>query len=184
MGGNAVIPPERNSISRRSTRSMNENTAPRAIGKPRKGPRPWKRYTEVPEFEHFLFVPNDDDTTGDLKPASELPEKVLSHVQDALQGLLKPRLDQVKTITTEKNSNTYVNRGNCIGRFIYQRTRKDTCPHTVACPSYTKIDGRPCVRLETHPSEGKTVLVFYARPAHSRDRAIWNDWQFWLGSQA
>ena len=41
---------------------MNENTAPRAIGKPRKGPRPWKRYTEVPEFEHFLFVPNDEDT--------------------------------------------------------------------------------------------------------------------------
>jgi hypothetical protein len=80
-------------------------------------------------------VPDDDDTTGDLKPASELLETVLSRVQDAIEGLLKPRLSQIQTFFAETNSNTYVDREVFVARFIFQRTRDDTCPPTLASAS-------------------------------------------------
>jgi hypothetical protein len=160
----------------------NEKAAPRAIGKPKKGPP--KRPVKMPEWDLFLFVPDDDDTTGDLKPISDLPQTVQFRVQQAVEELLKPRLKRVQTIFGENNSNTYIDRKICVGRFIYQRTRNAKCPSTIACPSCEKIDGRPCVRLETHPTEERTILVSYARQAGSRGEATWKDWQFWLGSRA
>jgi hypothetical protein len=81
----------------------------------------------------------DDDTIGNLKPASESLETVLSGVQDALQGLLKPRLSQVQTIFAETNSNTYVDREVFVARFIFQRTRDDICPPTLAGSSLRNV---------------------------------------------
>lgn len=166
----------------RRTKSTVAKAAPRAIGKSRKGPP--KRNEPIPVLKHFLFVPDDDDdneTTGVLRPAAELPAKALSSIQNAYQGLLDSRRKQVQpsTMLAERNSNSYVDRGICIARFITQGAKAKACESSVACKTCTGA-GRPCIRLETRSSEENTIAVFYARPVALRGNASWKDEQFWL----
>jgi hypothetical protein len=155
--------------------------------KTRKGPK--RNTDEVPVPELFLFMSNDggdddedDETTGALRPASELPAAALSSIQNAYEGLFNGRTKQVdpRTMMAEKHRGTYVDQGVCIARYFSQGSRAKACPSNVTCKNCIRAGQRPCVRLETHPSEEKTIAVFHARPEALRGTAVWKDHQFWL----